>query len=46
VTRLVAADNLWRIRIGDYRVVYTIEDGRLFVVVVRVAGRGHVYRDI
>ncbi len=42
-TRLVSADDLWRIRVGDYRVVYAINDDQL---VVRVAGRGKVYRDI
>jgi mRNA-degrading endonuclease RelE of RelBE toxin-antitoxin system len=36
----------WRIRVGDYRVVYEIEDDRLVVVVVRLASRGKVYRDI
>jgi mRNA interferase RelE/StbE len=46
VTRLVGADDLWRIRVGDYRVVYVIEDDRLVVLVVRVAGRGKVYRDV
>jgi mRNA interferase RelE/StbE len=46
VTRLTGTDNLWRIRIGDYRVVYTIQDDRLVVVIVRVAGRGKVYRDL
>ncbi len=45
-TQLVGADDLWRIRVGDYRVVYGIEDDRLVVIVVRVAGRGKVYRDI
>ncbi|MGH3974274.1 MAG: type II toxin-antitoxin system RelE family toxin [Pseudonocardiaceae bacterium] len=45
-TRLVGADDLWRIRIGDYRAVYAIEDDRLMVIVVQVAGRGKVYRDI
>lgn len=45
-TRLAGADDLWRIRIGDYRVVYAIEDDRLVVIVVRVAGRGKVYRNI
>jgi mRNA interferase RelE/StbE len=45
-TRLVGADDLWRIRVGDYRVVYAIEDDRRVVIVVRVAGRGKVYRDI
>jgi mRNA interferase RelE/StbE len=34
----------WRIRVGDWRVVYRIEDGRLVVLVVTVAPRGGVYR--
>ena len=34
----------WRIRVGDWRVVYRIDDGRVVVVVVRVAPRGGVYR--
>ncbi len=46
VTRLVGADDLWRIKVGDYRVVYAIKDDRLVVIVVRVAGRGKVYRNI
>jgi mRNA interferase RelE/StbE len=32
-----------RVRVGDWRIVYRIEDGRLVVVVVRVAVRGGVY---
>jgi len=32
-----------RVRVGDSRVVYRIEDGRLVVVVVRVGVRGAVY---
>jgi mRNA interferase RelE/StbE len=35
---------LWRIRIGDYRVVYSIEDSKLIVLVVRVGHRREVYR--
>ena len=33
----------WRVRVGDWRIVYRVEDGRLVVVVVRVAVRGGVY---
>ena len=33
----------WRVRVGDYRVVYTIEDDRLVVLVLRVAHRREVY---
>jgi mRNA interferase RelE/StbE len=33
-----------RIRVGDWRVLYLIEDGRLLVTVVTVGHRGAVYR--
>jgi len=39
------ADVRWRLRIGDHRVVYTIQDQRLLVLVLRVAHRREVYRD-
>lgn len=34
----------WRLRIGEYRVVYEIDGDRLIVLVVNVAPRGEVYR--
>jgi mRNA interferase RelE/StbE len=34
---------LWRVRVGDYRIVYAIEDDRLLVLVLRVAHRREVY---
>ncbi|WSQ11508.1 type II toxin-antitoxin system RelE/ParE family toxin [Streptomyces sp. NBC_01231] len=36
----------WRLRVGDYRVVYTVEDGRLVVWVLAAAHRREVYRDL
>ncbi|MFE6384824.1 type II toxin-antitoxin system RelE family toxin [Nocardiopsis dassonvillei] len=36
----------WRIRVGDYRIVYTIHDGRLVVLVLSVAHRREAYRDL
>ena len=33
----------WRIRVGDYRVVYTIDDARLLVEITRVRHRRDVY---
>lgn len=33
-----------RVRVGDYRIIYTIEDDVLKVVVVRVGHRRDVYR--
>jgi mRNA interferase RelE/StbE len=34
----------WRVRIGDYRVIYAIEDAELVVLVLRIAHRSEVYR--
>ena len=41
--KLVGQKDHWRVRVGDWRIVYRIEDGRLVVVVVRVAPRSGVY---
>lgn len=35
---------VWRYRVGDYRVLCDIQDGRLVVLVVDVAHRREVYR--
>ncbi len=44
VKKLSGADRTYRIRIGDYRVVYEIEDDVLLVLVIRIAHRKDVYR--
>ncbi len=41
--KLVGEVDQWRVRVGDWLIVYRIEDGRLVVVVIRVAVRGDVY---
>ncbi len=35
----------WKIRVGDCRVLYQIEEGRLLVLVVKVGHRKDVYRE-
>ena len=34
----------WRLRVGDYRVIYEIHDARLLVLVIRIGHRRDVYR--
>lgn len=34
----------WKYRVGDYRIVASIEDGALHILVVRVGNRKEVYR--
>ncbi len=41
--KLEGRQDEWRVRVGTWRVVYRIEEGRLVVLVVRVAPRGEVY---
>ena len=36
----------FRLRVGDYRVIYTIDDGVLVVVVIALGHRRDVYRNI
>ncbi|KYC39106.1 addiction module toxin RelE [Scytonema hofmannii PCC 7110] len=45
VKKLKGQENSYRIRIGDYRVVYEIEDNVLKVTVVKVKHRSEVYKD-
>jgi mRNA interferase RelE/StbE len=36
--------SLWRIRVGDYRIVYRVQDDQLLVLVVKVGHRREIYR--
>ena len=42
--KLAGTHDLWRIRVGDYRVVYIVADDVLVVTVVRIGHRREVYR--
>jgi mRNA interferase RelE/StbE len=42
-TRLVGGAGEWRVRTGDYRVIYEITDGELLVLNLRMAHRREVY---
>ncbi len=44
VKKLHGEPVLWRIRVGSYRVVYSIDDSARTVTVVKVADRRDVYR--
>jgi mRNA interferase RelE/StbE len=44
--KLTGEENLWRIRIGQYRVIYAIEDVPKIVAIVRVAHRRESYRGL
>jgi mRNA interferase RelE/StbE len=41
-TQLVGTSD-WRVRTGSYRIVYEINDGTLFIIVVTIGHRRDVY---
>jgi mRNA interferase RelE/StbE len=44
--KLTGADDAYRIRVGEYRIVYQIADKVLIVHIIRVAHRKDVYRGL
>ena len=45
-SRLKGHESLYRIRVGDWRIVYDVDGATHTVTVLRVASRGEVYRDL
>ncbi len=43
-TKLSGSDDLWRVRVRQYRVIYKIVDKELIVTVVKIGDRKEVYR--
>ncbi|WUK16799.1 type II toxin-antitoxin system RelE/ParE family toxin [Kitasatospora sp. NBC_00374] len=44
-TALVGSPETRWLRVGDYRVIYTVDGGQLLVLVVHVGHRSTIYRD-
>jgi len=42
--KLKGGDKEWRIRVGEYRIVYIVDDGHRTVDVTRIAHRRDAYR--
>jgi mRNA interferase RelE/StbE len=42
--KLQGSTGLYRIRQGDYRIIYQVADGKLVVLVIKVGHRREVYR--
>lgn len=40
----LAGLDAWRIRVGEYRIVYSVEDRLLLIVVLHIGNRREVYR--
>ncbi|MBA0049417.1 type II toxin-antitoxin system RelE/ParE family toxin [Streptomyces sp. AJS327] len=46
IKKLTGPSGLYRLRVGNYRVAYQVNDGELVVLVVKVGDRRDVYRNL
>ena len=44
--KLKGQENLYRIRSGDYRIIYTIKSKEVIILVLRIAHRRQVYKEL
>ena len=42
--KLHAAEELYRLRVGDYRVIYRVQDKLVVITIIRIGHRRDVYR--
>jgi mRNA interferase RelE/StbE len=46
VRKLSGYDDVFRVRVGTYRVIYSIEGKKLLVIVLKVGHRKDIYRNL
>ncbi len=42
--KLTGYDDVWRIRVGQYRVIYSVAKKKLIIIVLKIGQRKDVYR--
>lgn len=45
VKRMKGHNHLFRLRVGDYRVIYSIDNNELMVIVIEIGNRGQIYNN-
>ena len=44
IKKLKGHNDLMRLRVGDYRIIYTVDNGELIVYIIDADNRGEVYK--
>jgi len=44
IKKLKGYDELFRLRVGEYRIIYSVDNGKLIVCVVDAWNRGDIYK--
>lgn len=43
IKKLKGHDNLLRLRVGNYRIIYTVDNGECIIFVIDAGNRGEIY---
>ena len=43
IKKIKGYNDLLRLRVGDYRIIYTVDHGELIIIVVDIGNRGEIY---
>lgn len=43
IKKLKGHSDLLRLRVGEYRIVYTVDNGKLMILVIDAGNRGEIY---
>lgn len=46
IKKIQGESSLYRLRVGSFRILYTIEDHILIITVIKIGPRGDVYNDL
>ncbi|NLY44763.1 MAG: type II toxin-antitoxin system RelE/ParE family toxin [Tissierella sp.] len=46
IKRLVGQDGLYRLRVGDYRVIYSIDYNKVIIIILNIGNRGEIYNSL
>lgn len=44
IKKMKAYNGLMRLRVGDYRIIYTVEHGECIIIVIDAGNRGEIYK--
>ena len=44
IKALKGYDNLLRLRVGEYRIIYTVNNGECVILVIDAGNRGEIYK--
>jgi mRNA interferase RelE/StbE len=44
IKKLSASDNIYRLRVADWRVIYLVEDKKMLIYIQKISTRGGVYK--